>query len=57
MERTVRKLKINPLFFVIALLLVIALAVGIYILVGSGRNKEPSRGTYVMAGHSEVRAL
>lgn len=57
MERTYRRIKINPLFFVVALLLVIALAVGIYILVGSGRNKEPSRGTYVMAGHSEVRAL
>lgn len=57
MERTYRRIKINPLFFVVALLLVIALAVGIYFLVGAGRNKEPSRGTYVMAGHSEVRAL
>lgn len=54
MEGTTRKTRSHILFFVLALLLVIALAVGIFFMIGSGRNKEPSRGTYVMARYAEV---
>lgn len=54
MEKTARKLKMNPLFLILALLLVIALAVGLYFLIGSGRSKAPNRGTYVHAWYGEV---
>jgi|GEM_PF-543053 len=54
MEGTTRKSKNYILFFVLALLLVIALAVGIFFMVGSGRSKEPSRGTYVITRYAEV---
>jgi hypothetical protein len=57
MERTARKPKINALFLVLAFLLVIALAAGIYFLFGSGRSNEPNRGTYVFARYQEVKSL
>ncbi len=48
MEGTAKKTKSYVLLFVLALLLVIVLAAGIFFLVGSGTSREPSRGTYVM---------
>ncbi|NLW02478.1 MAG: hypothetical protein GX027_04345 [Clostridiaceae bacterium] len=55
MERTARKPRINVLFIVLVLLLAAALAVGIWFLIGSGRGREPNRGTYVLVGHNEVK--
>lgn len=55
MEKAEKKPRINVWLVALALLLVIGLAVGIYFLVGSGRNKEPSRGTYVLVLHDGVK--
>lgn len=43
------------MFIVLVLLLAAALAVGIWFLIGSGRDREPNRGTYVLVGHNEVK--
>jgi len=56
MERTARKPRINVLYIILALLLVAVLAVGIWFLLGSGKDREPNRGTYVLAGNGGVTA-
>ncbi|HOQ75048.1 MAG TPA: hypothetical protein PK369_00595 [Thermoclostridium sp.] len=55
MERTERRPRINALYVILALLLVAALVAGIWFLIGSGKSREPNRGTYVMAQHNEVK--
>ncbi|MGI6123608.1 MAG: hypothetical protein ACOYIG_05360 [Acetivibrionales bacterium] len=49
MERAnyVRKNRI-PLYLIIAVVAVAALAAGIYFLLSGNRTKEPNRGTYVI---------
>jgi hypothetical protein len=57
MEKAERKPRINVWLLVIALLLIIAIAACIYYIMDSGRNREPNRGTYVMAVHDGVKGL
>lgn len=48
MEKTIRVRKIRVSFFVIiAIILIAVVAAGIYLL-SNKKNKEPSRGTYVI---------
>jgi uncharacterized protein (UPF0333 family) len=48
MEKTIRRIK-NPLLLVIlSLILVAAIAVGIYFLIENGKDKGNHQGTYVI---------
>ena len=49
MEKTAQKTRIPFYLIIVALVIIAAAAVGIYFLTGGAREKEPSRGTYVMA--------
>lgn len=43
-----RRSRLPVLVIVVALLAVAAIAVGVYFILNSGREKEPSRGIYVI---------
>ena len=43
------KVKLPLYLIIVALIIVAAAAVGIYFLTSGDKDKEPSRGTYVMA--------
>lgn len=57
MDTAVKRPKISIYIFILAFLLIIAIAAGIYFLFLGGGKKEPSRGTYVLGGQQEVIRL
>lgn len=49
MDKAIRKVKIPVYAIILAIILLAAAAVGIYLLVGGGKTEEHNRGTYVLA--------